>query len=253
MKRGLAIALARAGVIVGSVLLLELLCRTRIINPLTLLPPSEMASALARLLWSGEATPDIAQTFSTVGIAFGLAVLCGLLLGAAIHVLPRVRRALDPLLASYYSIPFFVFYPLLVAIFGLNVIPLVVLGFAFACPAVILSTLNGLDRVPRVLLKTAKMHRLDRSQTAFLITLPFAALYIFTGVKLALAYAFIGVIAGEFILAGAGLGHSIAYAYEGFDNSTMYALMLFVLTVVLIMNAMLHIWEQRLLQRRGRA
>ena len=253
MSRGARIAVARFGVIAGSVLLLELLCRAKAISPLTMLPPSEMAAALAGLLWSGEIRHDLVQTFSTVGIAFGLAVVCGLLAGAAIHALPRLRRALDPLLASYYSIPFFVFYPLLVAIFGLNAIPLVVLGFGFACPAVVISTLNGLDRVPRVLLKTARMHRLGGAQTAFLVTLPFAAPYLFTGVKLALAYAFIGVIAGEFILAGAGLGHSIAYAYEGFDNRTMYALMLFILTVVLVMNAVLHMWEQRLLRRRGRA
>ena len=253
MSRRAAVGLARIGVIVGSVLLLELLCRTGIINPLTLLAPSAMASALAQLLWSGEVNHDIAQTFSTVGTAFGLAVVCGLVLGAAIHALPRVRRALDPLLASYYSIPFFVFYPLLVAVFGLNAVPLMVLGFSFACPAVILSTLNGLDRVPRVLLKTARMHRLGGAQTTFLVTLPSAAPYLFTGMKLALAYAFIGVIAGEFILAGAGLGHAIAYAYEGFDNQTMYALMLFILVTVLVMNAALHMWEQRMLQRRGRA
>ena len=38
--------------------------------------------------------------------------------------------------------------------------------------------------------------------------------------KLALAYAFIGVIAGEFILSSGGLGYGIAYAYESFENRT---------------------------------
>jgi hypothetical protein len=33
----------------------------------------------------------------------------------------------------------------------------------------------------------------------------------------------------------------------------MYALMLFVLIVVTGLNAALHVWEQRLLRRRGRA
>jgi len=71
--------------------------------------------------------------------------------------------------------------------------------------------------------------------------------------KLALAYSFIGVIAGEFILSGGGLGFSIAYAYNNFDNQTMYALMMFVLVIVTIINAVLHVWEQRLLNRRARA
>ena len=58
--------------------------------------------------------------FSTVAIAFALSVVVGFALGALIHALPRVRRARDPLLASYYSVPVFVFYPLLVALFGLT-------------------------------------------------------------------------------------------------------------------------------------
>jgi NitT/TauT family transport system permease protein len=82
--------------------------------------------------------------------------------------------------------------------------------------------------------------------------LPAAGPYLFTGVKLALAYSFIGVLAGEFILSGGGLGYAIAYAYDAFDNRTMYALMLFVLIVVTAINSALFIWEQRLLRRRGK-
>jgi NitT/TauT family transport system permease protein len=252
VSRASRIAWWRAGVVVGAVALLELLCRTGAISRLVLLPPSEMAATLWEMLLSGAVNRDMAQTFSTVALAFALAVSVGCLAGAIIHRLPRVRRAIDPLLASYYSIPFFVFYPLLIALFGLNTAPLVVIGFVFAMAAMVIATLNGLDRVPRVLLKTARIHRLGRVRSVFLVTLPAAAPYLFTGLKLALAYAFIGVIAGEFILSGGGLGYSIAYAYDSFDNRTMYALMLFVLLIVTAMNMGLHVWEQRFLKRRSR-
>ncbi len=245
--------MTRVAVIVGTILLIELLCRTKVINPLTLIPPSEMATVLAGLLASGQIKDDIVQTFSTVAIAFAISVTFGFALGALIHALPRVRRALDPVLASYYSIPFFVFYPLLIALFGLNVVPLIVIGFVFATAAMVISTLNGLDRVPKVLIKTAKIHRVSPIRTVALITLPAAAPYLFAGLKLALAYSFIGIIAGEFILSGGGLGFSIAYAYQNFDNQTMYALMLFVLVIATVMNMALHMWEQRLLRRRTRA
>jgi NitT/TauT family transport system permease protein len=253
MSRAAAIGWARVAVIVGFVLLLELLCRTKIINPLTMIPPSAMAAKLYEILKAGQMTDDIVQTFTTVAIAFVLSVSVGLTLGALIHALPRVRRAVDPLLASYYSIPFFVFYPLLIALLGLNTLPLIAIGVVFATAAMIISTLNGLDRVPRVLVKTAKIYRMSPASTVMLLTLPSAAPYLFTGLKLALAYSFIGIIAGEFILSGGGLGFSIAYAYQNFDNDTMYALMLFVLVVVTVMNAVLHMWEQRLLKRRARA
>jgi NitT/TauT family transport system permease protein len=253
MSRKAAIALTRIAVIAGAIVALEILCRLKLINPLTLIPPSEMASALWELIASGKITADITQTFSTVAIAFVLSVTTGFLLGATVHALPRVRRAIDPLLASYYSIPFFVFYPLLIALFGLNTVPLIAIGFVFATAAMVISTLNGLDRVPRVMLKTARILRLSPVRSVWSVTLPSAAPYLFTGLKLALAYSFIGVIAGEFILSGGGLGYSIAYAYNDFDNQTMYALMMFVLVIVTIINGVLHVWEQRMLKRRARA
>ena len=253
MTRNAAIGLTRVAVIVGAVLLVEILCQRKIISPLVMIPPSEMATSLWQLFKTGKIWDDIAQTFSTVALAFVLAVTVGFTLGAIIHALPRVRRAVDPLLASYYSIPFFVFYPLLIALFGLNTIPLIVIGFLFATAAMVISTLNGLDRVPRVMTKTARVLRLSSTRAVWSVTLPSAAPYLFTGLKLALAYSFIGVIAGEFILSGGGLGFSIAYAYNDFDSQTMYALMMFVLVIAVVMNGALHVWEQRMLKKRARA
>ena len=253
MTRNAAVSLTRAAVIVGAIALVEILCQRKVISPLVMIPPSEMAVSLWHLFGAQKIWDDIAQTFSTVALAFVLSVTAGFALGAIIHALPRVRRAVDPLLASYYSIPFFVFYPLLIALFGLNTIPLIVIGFVFATAAMVISTLNGLDRVPRVMTKTARILRLSPARAVWSVTLPSAAPYLFTGLKLALAYSFIGVIAGEFILSGGGLGFSIAYAYNDFDSQTMYALMMFVLVIAVVMNGALHVWEQRMLKKRARA
>jgi NitT/TauT family transport system permease protein len=246
------VARVQLAVIVGFVALLELLTRAGAIDRLTMIPPSAMAMHLWTMLVNGELNAAMAQTFANVAIAFALSVAAGFASGAAIHALPRLRRLCDPLLASYYAVPFFVFYPLLIAIFGLNRWPLIAIGFVFGAAAMVIATLNGLDRVPRVLRKVARAHDLGRAEEIFLVVLPAAAPHLFTGLKLSLAYSFIGVIAGEFILSGSGLGHAIAYAYDSFDNPTMYALMLFVVVLAIALNAVLHIWEQRLSVRRRR-
>ncbi len=240
-------------VVISFIVLLELMTRLAIINRLTMIPPSEMAGQLWRLLRDGALDAPMAQTFVNVALAFMLSVAVGLASGLTLHAMPRLRRLADPLLASYYAVPFFVFYPLLIAIFGLNRWPLVAIGFVFGTAAMVIATINGLDRVPPVMRKLARVHRLGRIEEAFLIVLPAAMPHLFTGFKLALAYAFIGVIAGEFILSGSGLGHAIAYAYDSFDNETMYALMLFVVVLAIALNAGLHLCEQRLLGRRRRA
>ena len=66
-----------------------------------------------------------------------------------------------------------------------------------------------------------------------------------------IAYSFIGVIAGEFVLSGAGIGHEIAFAYNNFDNPTMYGLMLLLIGFVSGLNMLLFAWERRFYQRRG--
>jgi NitT/TauT family transport system permease protein len=253
MTRARAIIWTRVAVISGAVCLIELLCRLGVIKPLTMTAPSQMALDLGRMIASGELTTPAAYTFMAVGVAFAASTVAGGAFGALVHARPRLRRALDPLLASWYAVPFFVFYPLLVALFGLSALPLIAIGIIFAAPAMMLSTLTGLDRVPRVMRKVARVHRLSRAQEMRLITLPSAAPHLFTGLKLAFAYSFIGVIAGEFILSGGGLGYGIAYAYESFENRRMYALMLFVLLIAIGVNGALHIWDGRLARGRGQA
>src|SRR3546814_11088545 len=81
----------------------------------------------------------------------------GFLLGLLLYKLPRLRRVLDPLLLSYYAVPIFVLYPMLIVLFGLNRWPLIMLGFLFAVVAMAVNTLNGLERIPPVLLRTARM------------------------------------------------------------------------------------------------
>ncbi len=240
----------RVGILAGLVLLLEALCRADFIDPLTVIPPSEMAAAMVAQLGTPEIIASVAQTFSTIALAFVLAVTLGTLLGAMVHAMPRLRRAVDPLLASYYSVPTFIFYPLLVTLLGLGMAPLVVLGLLSAAPAVVISTLAGLDSASPVLRKVARMQRLGRARTLWLIVLPAAMPSLFSGFKLALSYALIGVIAGEFILSGSGLGYAISFAYQSFDNRAMYGLMLFVLLVAVTANGLLYAWEGRLARRR---
>ncbi len=124
------------------------------------------------------------------------------------------------------------FYPLFIVLFGLNRWPLIAIGFLFAVVAVIINTLDGLARIPRAFVRTAAVMRLTPAQYAVHIILPAAAPWLFTGAKFAVAYSFIGVIAGEFVVSGAGMGHAIAFAYNSFDNRMMYGLIVLLFAIV---------------------
>jgi NitT/TauT family transport system permease protein len=239
-------------IVIGAALgALELACRTGLIDRRVVVPPSEMVTSLAGILASGAITGDIVQTLGIITLAAAVSAVLGFALGLLIHAVPRLRAALDPLLATYYAVPVFIFYPVLVAIFGLSLVPILLIAIAAAIVAMVIATLNGLDRVPRVLAKVARVHRMGRLSTALRLQLPAAAPYLFTGVKLSVSYAFIAVMASEFILAPAGLGRDIADAYADFNNPRMYALMLLVLVIATVVNMVLHAFDLRWAARRG--
>ena len=242
-------ALLRLVLVAGGVGALEVACRAGWVARTSVIPPSAMVAALWGLLRAGTADADIVATLGRVAAAAGIAAGGGLLVGLGLHPLPRLRRALEPVLSSWYAIPTIMFYPVLLVLFGVGAGAIVATAVLLAGVAMVSATLAGLDRVPAVLLRTGLALRMGAGARAWRIRLPAAAPYLVTGVKLVVSYAFIGVIASEFILSGSGLGYAIANAYNNFDNPTMYGLMLLVVVVVVGVNALLQAVDERMRRR----
>jgi NitT/TauT family transport system permease protein len=245
------LAIYRVLVIVALIALLEVLCLAGVIDKITMQPPHQIARDLWKLLASGSMNGAMRKTFGNAAVAFLMALSAGIAFAALLHSHRRTRATLDPLFATYYAVPVFAFYPFLIVVFGFGDIPQILIGFMLGVVAVIVNTLNGLDRVPRVFDKTARVHGLGRLRTAASITLPCATPYILTGVKLAVAYSLIGVVGSECIMSRGGVGYEISFAYTNFDNATMYPLIVLILVISVTINGVLSRWEKRLLARRG--
>jgi NitT/TauT family transport system permease protein len=236
------------------VVALELLCRLGVIGAFTMIPPSEMAVALAQLVAGAPwFWPDVGYTLGNLAAAIALSVVGGFVIGVVVHAFPRLRRVLDPIFTSYYSVPTFVLYPLLIVVFGIGPMSLIVLGALFGIVAMIVATITAIDRIPRVLIKVARVSRLGALRAALLMKLPAALPHLITGLRLAVAYSVIGIIAGEFILSTEGIGRRVALAYNNFDNRTMYALLVLILGFAIAVNAALGAVEQALHRRWYRA
>jgi NitT/TauT family transport system permease protein len=250
-RRDSQVAAARGAFVFVLFAALELLSRLGVIDRVTMIPPSEMVTALWSILKSGRFNDDIFFTLYNIVDATILATFIGFFVGAGLHAFPRLRRPIEPLLSAYYAIPTFVFYPLLIVAFGVGRTALVVMGAMFGVVAMIVNTTLGLDHVPPVVVKTGSILKLDGLRQLVLIKLPAALPHLVTGVKLAVAYSVIGIVAGEFILATSGIGKRVAFAYDNFDNKTMYGMLLLLLIGVMIVNGALSAWEKRLHRRFG--
>jgi NitT/TauT family transport system permease protein len=237
--------LLRSAILIAAVLLLEILCRYGVISRLSLTPPSEMVVRLVALLQQPKYLAQIGSTLRNILLSTLVALVVGFVMGVALHGMPRVRRALQPVFVSYFALPFFVLYPLLVVLLGMSNVPIIVIGSFSGALAMLINTLDGLDRIPPVLGKVGRTFHLGRIRTALQIQLPATIPYLFTGAKLAIGYVVATVIGAEFILSASGLGYSISFAYNNFENATMYALLLFIILFVTVLLMLLNLIERR--------
>ena len=241
--RVIAQRIAAVVICVGA---LEIVCRAGWVSPATLIAPSAMVVAMISALGDPATLSDFGLTLTEVAASTAVAAAIGVVAGLALHALPRIRYAFEPLIASYYALPLFALYPVLVVIFGVGPKPIIATGVLYAAMSVVVGTLAGLDRVPAVFRKAAKVHRLGPLKTATRILVPACAPEILGGVALSVGYAFVAVIASEFLLASAGIGHAIADAYNTFQTARMYGLVLALALLVVIINSTLRRFRSHL-------
>ena len=210
----------------ASILALEAICRLGWVRPTTLVPPSVMVRSMVGALADPATLADFATTLGSVAAAVLIAAALGITVGLLLHASPRLRRACEPFIASYYALPLFALYPVLVVVFGVGTEPIIATGVIYAMMSVVMATMAGLDRIPPVFRKAARVHRLGRLETVRRILVPACAPVILGGIALSVSYAFVAVIASEFLLASRGIGHAIADSYMMFRTARMYGLML---------------------------
>jgi len=193
------------------------------------------------------------MTFGEILFSFSLAALVGLPFGILLWRFRTLARILNPYLISYYAIPVFALYPLFVALFGIGIFSIVLMGWLFSIVAIIINTTTGFQKVDEEIYpRVGKSLRLSRSKIFLWIYFPAATPYIFTGLKLGFIYSLIGVIASEFIISTRGLGHLVSFSYSSFDIENMYASMLLIVLIAVLINGLLVRMESRIYGRRAR-
>ena len=250
MKRARKITIARWSLLVGFAGCLEIIARTGIIKRSTLAPVSEMILTLwkgflpggiqARLLNDSSMAANFFMSFGEILLSFSFAVLIGFPVGILLWKWKTLARILNPYLVSYYAIPVFALYPIIVGIFGIGLLSITFMGWLFAVVAIIINTATGFDEVDKKIYpRVGKSLRLPRWRIFLWIYVPAATPYIFTGLKLSFIYSIIGVIASEFILSTKGLGHLVRFSYQAFETEIMYASMLLIVILAVLVNSAL--------------
>lgn len=249
MKPSFALRLAPLALVFFLLAFLEISVRTGVVSRHIVPPPTRILARLVEMVGDGSIWPPLVQSGRVFLIALVGSVILGFACGLLLHAVPRLRRAVAPVLTSYFAVPIFVFYPVFIVLFGLGDLALVLVAGIFGMMAFISATLNGLDRLPRVYGRTAQVMALGPLPRLYFVTLPSLAPHLMVGCKIAVTYALIGVIGGEFILSTEGIGYRIAFAYNNFETERMYALMTMIILIAVGLNGALQRAEVRMREK----
>jgi len=214
----------------GTVLLIWQVVVTASHIPAVILPPpleigAELWRALPVLL--RQAVPTTLDSL----MAFSLATALGIGLAVAITYSPLLRDTLYPNLVVFQLIPKVALAPLFVVWLGIGSESRVAFAAFVSFFPVVISAAVGFANTEASTLRLCRSLTASEWQSFVMVRFPFALPAIFSGMKIAMTMAIIGVIIGEFISAKAGLGFYILYASSRMETGLIFAA-LFVLCAI---------------------
>jgi len=211
----------------------EAIVRLGLVDPLILPAPTQVLDSL----WTdrGLLAPDLAVTTWEVVLGLAAAIAAGAAIGVAMHVSPRARRALRPLVIGSQAVPVPVIAPLIILVLGFGLAPKILLVALVCFFPVAINLYDGLRDTDADARKLLRSLDASRWQTLRMLELPSALPATFTGIKIAAAVAVIGAVFGEWSGSDAGLGHALLTANGQLETARAFAatLLLFLLAVAL--------------------
>ena len=208
-------------------------------------------SGVIQFLWNNFATGklwvDMAWTMAGTLISFTLGSVAAIAVGLVFVGFPKLEKFLDPYLNAMNVMPRIALAPLFILWFGLGLGSKIAVGCSLTFFIVLSSTVAGIRGVSQDHVTLCKTLGANAVTIFFQVTLPGAVPVIFSGLRLGLIYALLGVIGAEIIASEKGLGQSLAYLGSTFDvNGVMALLLVLALLGVSVVRTMTWL-EKRLL------
>jgi len=222
----------------------------RLIRETYISKPSEIGKRLFELFVTGEIWPNLAVTGKELVLSYVIGVTAGVLVGYWLGRSPRVAAIIEPYVMALYGVPKIALAPLFVIWFGIGIWSKVVLAGTMVFFLVFYNVYAGVRSVDREIVNLARVMGANERQLGRQIYLPAAAPHLLLGMRMAIPYAVIGVIVGEFTASISGLGLFINYASSTYDPAGVFAGIFILLAIVTILNAAATRIERRLLRWR---
>jgi NitT/TauT family transport system permease protein len=208
--------------------------------------PAPSAIAAASQDWAPELLFHSYVTLRETVVGFLLALVLSLPLAVVIAFTTMTRRIIYPILLGLQSVPKVALAPLVILWLGIGNWPKIVIVVLVCFFPILVNVVAGFEAVPRNMLDL--MHSLRASPFVIFrrLRIPIATPHLFTGCKIAITFAVIGAVIGEFVAAQEGLGYLILISTAQSQTPLAFAAIILLTVISVVLFYAIELMEKRL-------
>jgi NitT/TauT family transport system permease protein len=195
--------------------------------------------------------PHVFSTTSECIIGFIIAAAAGTLIGGLIAYSRFALEAMYPHVVFFQIIPKIALAPLFVVWLGVGSTSRLAFAVFSSFFPTLIAALIGLQATRPAYIRLCEATMAPKWRGFLLVRFPFALPYIFSGLKIAVTMAIIGVVIGEFITAQIGLGYIIKFAASAMDMSLVFAAATLLCVIGLALYGAVALAERLVMARYG--
>jgi ABC-type nitrate/sulfonate/bicarbonate transport system permease component len=184
----------------------EAAVRVAKIDQIILPAPSSIAVTFASMLVSGELVFHAVSSIARLAIGYSLAAAAGISLGLLVGWSRVVSDFFSPLIELTRPISPIAVIPLAILWFGIGLGSKVFLIALATFFPILLNTIAGVKNTELLMIRAARALGANHLRLLLTVSLPSAAPFIHTGLRIAMSIGFIVIVAAEMVAAQNGLG-----------------------------------------------
>ena len=229
------------------VLLWEAAARLGLIAPQVLPAPSSVFSTAANMTQNGELFIHLGVSLLRAAGGFVIGGSIGLALGVLVGFSPFAQALLDRPIQMIRAVPFLAMLPLVIVWFGVGEVAKIFLVALAVLFPIYINAMLGIRQIDPKLMELARVIGMSRAGVVRRIVIPGAMPSILTGVRYALAHAWLALVIAETLATTRGIGFLAMDARE-FLNTNVILLTIIIYAIIgVVADALVRMLESRLL------
>ena len=199
---------------------------------------------------SGQMLEAIGKSMSRLLTGFAIAIVLGVIMGYLIWRYKLVEDTLGFLVTALQSIPSIVWFPLAIIWFGLNDFSILFIVTIGATWTMTVSATSGFRNVPTLYKRVAKTFGSTGLHFIRTVILPASVPQLISGLRIAWAFSWRALMAGELLGSGGGLGQLLETGRSLGQMDLVISVMIIIAVIGTIMDNVVFLRLERSVQKK---